>query len=279
MNFKQYFYESKQSESLAPIVTYSGRFQPATLTHFKTYEHLCKKFGKENVYIFTSNKVEAKSPFSFEEKKKIWTTQFKVPSNHVIEVTQPYLAKEQLDKIDPSGKRPVIAAVGEKDVERLDNFKDYQGNKIDRPTKLSGRNENLKDGAILNAHYYISPLMTDEFDGEMISGTTVRNVFSSTNETKKKELYKKMYGDMNKEMYELIVGKIVGQANLQKQMNHYDSLYKKISAELKTIPNVKENRDKISYYKEWSKYWKSMAKNPTQTDIKKPQSSAPKVRE
>jgi malate/lactate dehydrogenase len=33
------------------VVVYSGRFQPFHKGHYATYEHLVKKFGKDNVYI------------------------------------------------------------------------------------------------------------------------------------------------------------------------------------------------------------------------------------
>ena len=52
------------------IVVYSGRFQPFHKGHFATYENLIKKFGKDSVYIATSNKTDnQKSPFNFKEKK------------------------------------------------------------------------------------------------------------------------------------------------------------------------------------------------------------------
>ena len=53
------------------IVVYSGRFQPFHKGHYATYDHLVKKFGKDNVYVGTSNKTDnQKSPFDFKEKKQ-----------------------------------------------------------------------------------------------------------------------------------------------------------------------------------------------------------------
>jgi nicotinamide mononucleotide adenylyltransferase len=40
------------------VVVYVGRFQPFHKGHYGTYSHLVKKFGKDNFYIGTSNKVE-----------------------------------------------------------------------------------------------------------------------------------------------------------------------------------------------------------------------------
>ena len=64
------------------VVIYVGRFQPFHKGHNATYQHLVKKFGKDNVFIGTSNKTDKlKSPFKFNEKVKIMTTslEFQVP--------------------------------------------------------------------------------------------------------------------------------------------------------------------------------------------------------
>ena len=54
------------------VVVYAGRFQPFHKGHNATYEHLVKQFGRDNVYIGTSNKTDnIKSPFKFNEKKMI----------------------------------------------------------------------------------------------------------------------------------------------------------------------------------------------------------------
>jgi len=46
------------------VVVYSGRFQPFHKGHYATYDHLVKKFGKDSVYIGTSDVTDnKKSPF------------------------------------------------------------------------------------------------------------------------------------------------------------------------------------------------------------------------
>ena len=76
----QYLVEQllKESESVTDyVVVYSGRFQPFHKGHYATYQHLVKKFGKDNVYIGTSDKTDnQKSPFNFKEKKTIMTKMF-----------------------------------------------------------------------------------------------------------------------------------------------------------------------------------------------------------
>ena len=49
-----------------------GRFQPFHFGHAAVYKHLVGKFGKNNVFIGTSNKQGGpRHPFNFKEKKEI----------------------------------------------------------------------------------------------------------------------------------------------------------------------------------------------------------------
>ena len=50
----------------SPIVIYGGRFQGGPgLHHYKTYEWLVKKFGRQNVYVVMTDVKGPQSPFSF----------------------------------------------------------------------------------------------------------------------------------------------------------------------------------------------------------------------
>ena len=77
------------------VVVYSGRFQPFHRGHYATYEHLVKKFGKDNVYVATSNVTDSKkSPFGFKEKKAIMQKMFGIPSNKIVQIKNPYAPEE-----------------------------------------------------------------------------------------------------------------------------------------------------------------------------------------
>ena len=79
------------------VVVYAGRFQPFHKGHYATYSHLVKKFGKNNVYIGTSNKTDNnKSPFNFKEKVMIITKMFGIPKNKIVQVKNPYVPTEVL---------------------------------------------------------------------------------------------------------------------------------------------------------------------------------------
>ena len=87
--------------------------------HYGTYQHLVKKFGKNNVYIGTSDKVELpKSPFNFREKVKIANAMFNIPKNKIFKVKNPYKPTEILSKFDKK-TTAFVTVVGEKDKSRL----------------------------------------------------------------------------------------------------------------------------------------------------------------
>ena len=91
------------------VVVYAGRFQPFHKGHFATYSHLVKKFGKDNVFIGTSDKTDnQKSPFNFKEKQLIMTKMFGIPSNRIVNVKNPYAPTEVLNKFDEKTKSYLV---------------------------------------------------------------------------------------------------------------------------------------------------------------------------
>jgi GNAT superfamily N-acetyltransferase len=169
-----------------------GRFQPFHKGHYGTYSHLVKKFGKDNVFIGTSDKVEKpKSPFNFKEKVKIMTTMFGIPSNKIHQVKNPYQPTEILSKFDEN-TTAFITVVGEKDKNRLGGkyFQPYKGD----PT------EGYKD----RGYVYAAPS-----SGGGVSGTEVRNGLSLGSDEQKEEFFKgRAYGKFNKTIFKMITDKL-----------------------------------------------------------------------
>jgi len=84
------------------IAVYPGRFQPMGRHHAATFKWLQDKFGKENTYIVTSDKVEMpKSPLNFQEKKA---------SNKI-----------RLWRQHSSGKKPIQSRRGYRKIRSRDN--------------------------------------------------------------------------------------------------------------------------------------------------------------
>lgn len=98
------------------VVLYPGRFQPFHLGHGDVFRSLQNKFGRDSVFIATSNKVEPpKSPFNFSDKTVLMTAAG-VPSDRIIEVTNPYKLPEP--RFNPANTIFVVA-VGAPDRDRL----------------------------------------------------------------------------------------------------------------------------------------------------------------
>jgi cytidyltransferase-like protein len=98
------------------VVLYPGRFQPFHLGHGDVFRSLQSKFGRDSVYIATSNKVEPpKSPFNFSDKT-VFMNAAGIPSDRIIEVTSPYKLPEP--QFNPANTI-FIVAVGSPDRDRL----------------------------------------------------------------------------------------------------------------------------------------------------------------
>ena len=168
------------------VVVYAGRFQPFHKGHYATYSHLVKKFGKNNVYIGTSNKTDNnKSPFNFKEKVMIITKMFGIPSNRIIEVKNPYVPTEVLKKFDKD-TTAFITVVGKKDASRL-------GGKFFTPYKDNLDFEGYED----KGYVYIAPNQSNP-----ISGTEVRNGLKSGSDEDKKDFFsKRAYPKFDKNEY------------------------------------------------------------------------------
>ena len=184
------------------VVIYVGRFQPMHKGHYGTYQHLVKKFGKDNVYIGTSDKVEKpKSPFNFNEKVKIMTTMFGIPKSKIYKVKNPYKPTEILKKFDED-TTAFVTVVGEKDKNRL-------GGKYFQPYK-GEPSVGYRDGG----YVYAAPQ-----SGGGISGTETRNGLSVGSDEQKQNFFKKRaYGKFNATIFKMITDKLDEGIEISKEM-------------------------------------------------------------
>jgi len=173
------------------VVTYVGRFHPFHSGHYATYQHLVKKFGKENVYIGTSDKVQLpKSPFKFKEKVQIMNTMFGIPKDKIVQVKNPYSPKEILQSF-PEETTGFITVVGEKDKNRLGGkyFEPYKG-KVEKGFADAG-------------YVYVAPSQA-----RGISGTEVRKGMSNPDEQERIKFFKSVYPKFNQKIFDLVSGRI-----------------------------------------------------------------------
>lgn len=181
------------------IAIFSGRFQPFHAGHYSIYDGLVNKFGKDNVFIASSNAQDpVKSPFPFKDKKQIMTTMFGIPKNRVVQVKNTYAPTEILDKFPPDTK--YVTAVSQKDAERLAKGGKYFKN-FDQvaPNKRKGYGE--------EGYYIVAPEMQLNVNGKNISGTQLRATFGSDMMSipEKKKIFTQVYPKFDKDTFAKIV--------------------------------------------------------------------------
>lgn len=193
------------------IAIYPGRFQPFGKHHAATFMWLQKKFGKENTYIVTSNKIDTeKSPFSFNEKKAIMEL-YGIDPSHIIEVKNPYNPAELYGQFDPE-TTSVVFMVGEKDMGEDPRFK-IGVKKDGSPSFFQNYKGNENNLEPLSKHGYLitAPHISLKVPGygEM-SGTEIRKALGDITKTReeKKKVFQEIFGWYSEKMANYIFDKL-----------------------------------------------------------------------
>jgi cytidyltransferase-like protein len=174
------------------VVVFPGRFQPFHLGHQCFYENLCEKFGKENVWIASSNKKSKRSPLSFRNKKRLAVKAFNIPANRFIQCESPYNPIEILEKFD-STKVSLVLALGNKDKERLAEGEFFEF----LPKKIKGKMKNSKQ----ITYVYHGPMFANGRNA-----SAIREQFQAEGTVAQKKLkYLKMFGSFDQKIFEALV--------------------------------------------------------------------------
>ena len=199
----QYIFEA---ENLRPDVIYGGKFQPFHSGHYEIYEKLVNEFGKNNVFISTSDinksKLNQKAYsenhiFTFDEKVKIMETMFNIPRKQIIKaIRTPYLPSWKEIPIEGSNYA-YITVCGMKDKDRFDRLGNE--NMVFEQYKPGMKLQSCLD----HKYYYIV-----ENEKVNLSATEVRNYFREHNEPQKIEFFKDIYGKFNQEIFDLVNNRI-----------------------------------------------------------------------
>lgn len=182
-------------DSARTIAIYPGRFQPYHAGHQVAYDALVQQFGKENVFIATSDKQDSiTSPFSFKEKQEIISRMFGIPAEQIVQTKNPYSPVEILEKFPENTS--AVFAVGEKDAQRLGG-RYFQPYNPDEPT-LGYKNA---------GYVWVAPPPNLEVNGKEISGTQLRAVMGdpAVTERAKKEIFTKVYGKFDQQIFDKVV--------------------------------------------------------------------------
>ena len=169
--------------------------------HAEVFSKIMSDYDTESIgpFIVTSNKVELpKSPLNFEEKKQVMMAHG-IPGDRIIQVSNPYYAKEVLFDYDPS-EVEAIYLVGEKDMAEDPRFSKTEGV--------------TKEGYKWSVE--VAPHVTKDVEGEEMSGTSLRATLANANE----ETFYSIMGFEDKKIYDLLTQKFS-----QVKEDFYDSKY------------------------------------------------------
>lgn len=214
---KLQLFNEEENSDLNVVAVYPGRFQPMGAHHRLAYEWLAKKFGKNNTYVLTSNKVDPqRSPLNFEEKKKIIK---KHGVQNVIQVVRPYNIAEFMTKMNFDPKTTVlIYMVGEKDKDRMKQLKRMMA--YNETTRVP-----VKDLENPYVYYVLAPhikLDIPEY-GEM-SGTTIRQALGdrSAKLSLLKSRFKSIMGWFDAGIFNTVIAKFnTNRGNIKESLDEW----------------------------------------------------------
>ena len=230
------------------VAIYPGRFQPMGKHHAQTFQWLKSKFS--DAYVATSGKVDLpKSPFNFNEKKKIINSH---GISNVVQVKSPYQSTEILKKYDPETTAAVFM-FGAKDAGRLKGkfFREWKGK----------AEVGYKEGAYIIVAPHVSLNVSGY--GEM-SGTTIRKSLGDKSlELKDKvKLFKGIFGHTKN--YKMIIKKLEALNEIMEGFCHYFDIPNLIKeSNLANGENASVDDGPRGYWgnqKSWKKFGKNLEK-------------------
>jgi hypothetical protein len=193
-----------EAQEPATLVIYPGRFQPFHKGHRAVYEYLVKKFGRDQVFIATSNKVDPpRSPFNFSQKAQ-FIQLTGVPMDRVVETRDPYKVPE-LTQNYPSSTR-LIFAVSEKDMSEDPRFSKWT-KKDGSPSYFQPLPNDASQMAGMNQHGYIMTVPTFNFTvlgKPMRSATDFRADFARADEVTQKNMIQDLFGAYDDDVYAIM---------------------------------------------------------------------------
>ena len=183
------------------LVIYPGRFHPFHLGHKASYDWLTNQFGDNNVYIASSSVQDPEtSPFGFSDKVKM-ATKLGVPAGHVINVKNPYQAKEITSTLSDEEKAntALIFAVSAKDAERFN----FAPKKDGTPGYLQPVPDNKKSMKPMTQHGYVAITPTVNFrvkGADANSASEIRKLYRNGNNIDRLQIITDLYGAPDPEL-------------------------------------------------------------------------------
>lgn len=177
------------------LVIYPGRFHPFHLGHKASYDWLTQQFGDNSVYIASSNVQDPEtSPFSFADKTAMMT-KLAVPSGHVVNVKNPYQAKEIVDRLsdEEKARTALVFAVSAKDAQRFN----FAPKKDGSPSYLQPMPEDQKGLKPMTQQGYVAITPTVDFKvqgKDANSASQIRQLYQAGNDNDRNQIITDLYG-------------------------------------------------------------------------------------
>jgi nicotinamide mononucleotide adenylyltransferase len=204
MRLKELFED--QATQIAVILP--GRFQPPHPGHLHGYLELVEKFGSNNVYISMTEKTDPEeSPFSYDERKEIFTKLLGVPSNKIIKVVRQYNVKELVKVLDLNNNSAIIFAISQKD--SADERFSMAGKKDGSESYMKKfKSDEYLDSYMKHSYVVEYPTTRFKINGKNLnSAGQLRNLFRSLPIKNKKLLFKEIYGVFDERIFKLFLDK------------------------------------------------------------------------
>jgi predicted CopG family antitoxin len=189
------------------VIVYGGRFQPFHRGHYQVYLWLCKKYGKGNVWIATSNKTNYKeedgpiSPFTFNEKVEIMSGLYGIEARRIVQCKNPAFSPKEVFKLYKGFKLVYAAAVGHKDEDRYKESKHFLP--IPRDLKLPSNVDQLMDIKEDRAYYTVVPMKR-----ESLSGSEVREQLIAAEDHEQKKVFTHCFGKYDDTIADLVITRL-----------------------------------------------------------------------
>ncbi len=202
IGFNQFFTEQVRDGKI--VIIYSGRFQPAHKGHAAAYNALVQEFPEADVWVATSNVVNEKSPFNFQERKFL-LEKAGVPGDRIVQVVSTYVAKEITSKYNDS-KDHLVYIVSQKDADRFS-----YGLKKDGTLPYLQKYETTEKLLPMGEQGYVKVGKTFPFKvlGKTVTGATqIRDMYKHVSEPEKKQIIVDLYGKFDPSIYNLFNKKL-----------------------------------------------------------------------
>jgi hypothetical protein len=200
------------------LVVFPGRFHPFHLGHKASYDYLTKKYGADSVYIATSNvQAPATSPFSYSDKVAMMT-KLGVPASHVVQVRNPYQAKEITDSLPDPGNTALIFAISEKDMAGEGARFKFGTKKNGDPSYMQPLPEHLKQLQPLTQHAYVDIAPTVNFQvrgADANSASEIRQRYIKGSAVDRDQIITDLYGTYYPELRDIFDQKLAASEKIQ----------------------------------------------------------------